>query len=78
MYRAQQEGSTIASDRQTVALYPEDQLTNTRKSAICQKTNATYACLNRSHLVPGLGRTVLSKLTPQQVQDFLNAKLSAG
>ncbi|HEX5157127.1 MAG TPA: hypothetical protein VFW17_07920 [Ktedonobacterales bacterium] len=78
MDRAQQEGSTIVSDRQTVAQYPEDQLTNTRKSAIRQKTNATYACLNRSHLVPGLGRTVLLRLTSQYIQEFLHAKLDAG
>jgi integrase len=32
----------------------------------------------RHHLIPGLGRRPLAKLTPEEVQAFLNRKLSSG
>jgi integrase len=76
--RTQQQGLTIASDRQTVGQYLEDWLTNTHKAVIRPKTYVVYAYIIRSHLIPALGRIVLSKLSPQQVQDFLKAKLDDG
>src|SRR5690349_22561723 len=50
--RTQQQGLTIASDRQTVGQYLEDWLTNTHKAAIRQKTYVVYAYIIRSHLIP--------------------------
>lgn len=41
-------------------------------------TYRSYEGVVRVHLAPGLGHHVLSRLTPQQVQAFFNAKSSSG
>jgi len=38
----------------------------------------SYASIVRVHLQPGLGRLQLARLTPQQVQAFLNVKAGTG
>lgn len=76
--RSQQEGSPIASDRQTVGQYLEQWLEESHKATIRAKTYKSYDYIIQSHLIPGLGRVVLSRLTPQQLQAFLNAKLEEG
>lgn len=42
------------------------------------RTFQSYTELVRVHLGPGLGRILLSKLTPQQVQKLINQKLADG
>jgi integrase len=76
--RSQQEGSPIASDRQTIGQYLEQWLEESHKATIRAKTYKSYDYIIHSHLIPGLGRVVLSRLTPQQLQAFMNAKLEEG
>ena len=41
-------------------------------------TTQGYELTVRRHLVPGLGRIKLAKLTPMHVQRFINDELAAG
>ena len=41
-------------------------------------TTTSYECIVRAHLAPGLGHLPLTRLSPQQVQRFLNAKTEVG
>jgi hypothetical protein len=47
-------------------------------SKVRRKTFVVYQQLIRLHLKPELGHKVLAKLTPREVQLFLNKKLGAG
>src|SRR5262249_54948018 len=76
--RAQQQGLPLASDRQTVGSFLEEWLAQSHRSTVRAKTYATYRYIIHSHLIPGLGRSVLSKLTAKDVQAFLMAKLASG
>lgn len=53
-------------------------MTESIKPYRAPKTYEQYEYLCRIHLIPALGRTQLEKLTPDQVQRLLAAKLSAG
>ena len=76
--RSQQQNLPIAADRQTVGQYLHQWLVDSHKATIRAKTFATYSYIVNSHLIPGLGRIVLARLTPQQLQQFMNAKLEEG
>jgi integrase len=76
--RSQQQNLPMASDRQTVGQYLHHWLVDSHKATIRAKTFATYSYIVNSHLIPGLGRIVLSRLSPQQLQQFMNAKLEEG
>jgi integrase len=76
--RAQQQGLPITSDRQTVGNYLERWLTDSHRATIRTKTYVSYRYIIHSHLIPSLGRVVLSKLVPLDIQEFLNAKLASG
>jgi integrase len=71
-------GLPIVSDRQSVAKYLEHWLEHVTKSRVRRKTQRTYSDLVRLHITPGLGSIPLGKLSPQNVREFLNAKLAAG
>jgi len=75
--RDQQQGKPIASERLTVGQYLNDWLVETLKSTVRPRTFQSYAELVRLHLVPGLGRIVLSKLGQQDVRRFINRKLNS-
>lgn len=76
--RAQQQGLPVANDRQTVGEFLARWLDESVKGKKQPKTYASYAQLIRLHIAPELGRIVLAKLTPQDVQGFINRKLDAG
>jgi integrase len=76
--REQQLGLVITSDRQTVAQFLTDWLENTVKPKNKQLTYRSYEWIVRTHLVPGLGRIPLVKLTPQKLQAFVNERHAAG
>lgn len=76
--RALDQGETVNTDRQTVAQFLDRWLEDVAKPAVRPKTYHSYAQLVRLHLAPGLGKHQLSKLAPQHVQAFMNAKLTAG
>jgi len=76
--RDQQQGKNIMPDRVTLQAHLERWLTDVVKPSCSFKTHETYSDLAVNHLVPGLGNTLLSKLTTAQVQRFLNEKHNAG
>ncbi|CCF82365.1 phage integrase N-terminal domain-containing protein [Nitrolancea hollandica] len=63
---------------QTVAQFLTRWLEDSAKPAIRPSTYRSYEQMVRIHLIPGLGRHLLVKLTPQHVQAYLNTKLHAG
>lgn len=76
--RTHQQGLPIASDKLTVVQFLGSWLTDTVWSTVRPRTYQSYAELVRVHLGPGLGRIILSKLTPQDVQKLINRKLASG
>ena len=69
--------TALPSDRRTVAAFLADWLVTTKPS-VRPSTYDRYESVVRLYLVPGLGRVVLGRLTPAQVQNFLTAQASAG
>jgi integrase len=67
-------GVPIVGGKQTVAAYLTDWLATT-KPTIRPRTGRRYEQLVRVHIVPTLGKVVLSKLTAQQVQALYAKKL---
>jgi integrase len=76
--RDQQLGLTIASEKQTVAQFLTDWLENSVKPKNKQLTYRSYEWIIRIHLIPGLGRLPLVKLTPQRLQAFINERHASG
>lgn len=76
--RAQQTGLPIPEEKQTVSQFLDQWLENSAKPSVKPKTFESYAQLVRLYLAPDLGRFKLAKLTPQQVQAFLNNRLASG
>lgn len=80
MERAQRQARTgvrvenRTSTREYLALWLE----NSARPKVRPTTFRGYARYVKLHLAPALGRTRLDRLTPQQVQAFLNAKLATG
>ena len=74
----QQHGLPVAPDRQTVGTFLTRWLEDSVKPSVRPKTYRSYQQLVDLHLKPGLGRYPLAKLTPQQVQTFLNDQHRGG
>lgn len=75
--RAQQQGLPVAPERQTVRQFLESWLTECVRPSVRPRTFVSYSQLVKVHIAPGLGHIVLSRLSPQDVQAFLNGKLKA-
>ncbi|MGH8897552.1 MAG: tyrosine-type recombinase/integrase [Egibacteraceae bacterium] len=77
--REREEGLPEPDARMTIEAFLErwvrDSLPLSNRAA---RTVASYAATVRLHLVPGLGRVKLAKLTPAHVQRFLREELEAG
>jgi site-specific recombinase XerC len=73
-----QQGMPLPAERLTVGAYLDQWLSEVATSRVRRKTFVVYQQLIRLHLKPGLGHKVLVKLTPREVQLFLNRKLNAG
>lgn len=71
-------GFVVAGEKQTVAQFLTAWLDNTARLSTRARTSERYAELIRLHIVPALGDVRLEKLTPQHVQQLLNAKSTAG
>lgn len=71
-------GLNVSPKSQTVEQFLKVWLETVAKPRIRPRTYRSYEQIVRNHLVPGLGRIELQRLTPQQVQAFLNAKSEAG
>ena len=76
--RAVQQGKPVASDRYTVGAFLASWLVDYVKDAVRPRTFDSYAMNVNVHLVPGLGKIVLSKLSVLDVQRFLTAKHKGG
>ena len=76
LLRARQQGLPIPSEKQTVEQFLAWWLKEVATPSVRPKTLTFYEVMTRKHLVPGLGRQILSKLTPQDVQAFLNVKFT--
>ncbi|MFZ4509038.1 MAG: site-specific integrase [Fimbriimonas sp.] len=72
--RQVQQGLPVANDRMTVAGLLEDWLQTVVAPSKRPKTFHSYSQIVRLHLIPDLGRIVLSKLTAQDVQRLINQK----
>jgi integrase len=77
--RAQQQGLPIANDKQTVDQFMrkwlDDVIQPPRRRV---RTFRTYEQMLRLYITPHLGKIVLSKLTPLDVQGFVNHLLAQG
>lgn len=71
-------GLPVSSDRLTLGDFLLQWLDDAAKPSVRARTYSSYEQIVRVHLRPGLGQVQLAKLTPQQVQQFLNAKRSDG
>ena len=71
-------GLPVATTKQTVGQFLNSWLTDAVKRSVKPKTHRTYSDLCRLHIVPVIGKRPLEKLSPQQVNRFLNDKLEAG
>lgn len=67
-----------AANRITVADYLKHWLTAYAEPNTAPRTYARYEEIVRVHLVPALGRYVLSRLRPAQIQSYYAAALKAG
>jgi integrase len=76
--RDQQQGLPIGIERQTVKQFLERWLSDCAKPSVRPKTFVSYSQLVRIHIIPELGRIQIAKLSPQQVQAFMNGRLSKG
>ncbi|HEV8280690.1 MAG TPA: tyrosine-type recombinase/integrase [Candidatus Limnocylindrales bacterium] len=76
--RAESSGLPATGERLTVGAFLDLWLRDAVRPKVRPKTCTSYASIVRVHLTPGLGRLSLPRLTPQQVQAFLNAKASTG
>jgi integrase len=71
-------GRSMPSDRLTVAAFLHQWLEDTVRPSTRPSTYSSYASIVRLHLEPGLGHLPLARLSPQQVQAFLNAESRSG
>lgn len=76
--RDHQRGLPVPVGQCTVGQFLERWLEDAVRNSVRPLTFTSYRQLVRGHITPALGKVVLSKLTPQQVQAFMNAKLSDG
>jgi integrase len=70
----QSHGLPVASERQTVAKFLEGWLEHTLKNRAKPRSFESFTTIVNKHIVPAIGRIRLDKLTPQQVQVFLEKK----
>ncbi|MDP9365219.1 MAG: site-specific integrase [Chloroflexota bacterium] len=77
-FRDAESGLDLTSRQQTVGQYMTRWLEDVAKPGVRPSTFKSYESYVRLHIVPALGRHHVAKLTPQDVQAFLNAKVAAG
>jgi integrase len=76
--RAEETGRPTPTDRLTVGEFLQRWLVDSVRPSTRPSTYKSYAGIVHLHLEPGLGRLSLARLSPQQVQAFLNAESAAG
>lgn len=71
-------GEYVEPSRMTVAAFLEQWLATYAKPNVAPRTYERYEEIVRIHLVPNLGRNLLTKLSPMQIQAYYAAALQAG
>jgi integrase len=78
LLRAHREQRPIPDQRTKTGTFLRTWLDEVARPGLRASTYDSYDDILRLHLVPGLGRIPLARLTPVEVQAFLNRKLEAG
>ena len=78
LMRAHEEKRPIPNQREKVGPFLRRWLDEVAKPTLRASTYDSYDDILRLHLIPGLGQIPLAKLTPAEVQAFLNRKLASG
>ncbi len=76
--RDRQQGLPIVTERQTLGQFFDRWLEGCVKPSVRPRTHFSYAQLVRLYIKPELGHIQLAKLSPEDVQAFMNARLKAG
>ncbi len=71
-------GLDLTAGRQTVGQFMVQWLEDVARPKLRPSTLKSYESYVRVHIIPTLGHHRLTKLTPQHIQTFLNAKSAAG
>lgn len=72
------QGLPITTERLTVGHFIENWLEDSVKPSVRPNTYASYSQLARLYILPYMGRISLEKLSPQQLQFFLNKRVADG
>lgn len=78
LLKARDEQRPVPSQRDKLGPFLRRWLDEVARPTLRASTYRSYDDILRCHLIPGLGRTALAKLTPADVQTFLNSKLATG
>jgi integrase len=70
-----QQGISVVPERQTVRQFLERWLTDCVKPSVRPATFISYDQQVRVHIAPQLGHIQLTKLSPQQIQSYMNDRL---
>ena len=73
-----QKGIPIITEHQTVGQFLDSWLSDCVKASVRPRSFVCYSDQVRLHIKPKIGHIPLPKLTPQQVQTFLNQQLETG
>jgi integrase len=76
--RGEAAGRPTPSNRLTVGAFLRQWLEDSVRPSTRPSTYSSYSSIVRLHLEPGLGHLPLARLSPQQVQTFLNTQSAAG
>jgi integrase len=75
---AREQGTLVRGRRLTLEQFLTSWLRDTVKPTVRSSTYRSYEGLMRTHVISRLGKVTLEKLTPQHVQQLLNATVSTG
>lgn len=78
LMRAHEEKRPIPSQREKVGPFLRRWLDEVARPTLRASTYSSYDTILKAHLTPGLGRHAIAKLTPADIQMFLNQKLASG
>lgn len=74
----QQMGLPLVGERETVSKFLKHWIEHVATNKVRPSTLESYRWITEKHLIPNLGRLSLAKLSPQEVQAFLNDRLKSG
>lgn len=76
--RDHQRGFNVAPEKRTLGQWLNEWLEVHAKPSVRPKTYQFYECVIRNWIVPYIGQIPIRKLTPTNVQEFLNGRQGAG